>query len=195
MVAKLIYALVFIAAFVVTTATLMYLNSKYENIFKFDFSPASLHPAAASVQPEKGSAGAAGVNEKKEAEKGEQAKDSVQAQPPKEEMSKAQADSLKKLQLALDASKQKLAEKDKELKTAQVAEQARKDSAYTKWKKDIVKTYDKMDPRAVAKIIMKMNDNYARDILFTLKDKKRAQIIQIILDSDPEVASKLTKVP
>ncbi|MGE5497902.1 MAG: hypothetical protein ACM3Q2_07525, partial [Syntrophothermus sp.] len=71
----------------------------------------------------------------------------------------------------------------------------RKDSAYTKWKKDIVKTYDKMDPRAVAKIIMKMNDNYARDILFTLKDKKRAQIIQIILDSDPEVASKLTKVP
>lgn len=216
--AKIVYTLVYLIAFALTTLAMIFLNNKYQNIFKFDFSPAV---NAQQVPGEKGNNKSKGKSEAEEknedgkdlAQEGEGSKaDSAKVEGVKagdQKTSKgAQSDAKLQEQKAgsvnnTSANKEqapnsaalKAENRTKEESSFKAAEKTSQDSAYVKWKKAMVKTYEKMDPRSVAKILMNMNDNYARDILFALKDKKRAQIIETILNISPEAASRLTRTP
>ncbi|MEI7811707.1 MAG: hypothetical protein WCJ01_04690 [Ignavibacteria bacterium] len=195
MLAKLIYVLVFLLVFVLTTGGLVYLNNKYENIFKFNFAPTNqMQPHVKnqnqidtnSVKNNKQKDSTMNLNES-------EVKDSVLTKKPVTVLElEKQIDSLKNAHQALmDISNRKLAEKEKEIQSIKTVEKARSDSAYMKWKEQMVKIYETMDAKSAAKLIEKLADNLARDILFSLKNKKAAQIIK---ELNPETANRLTGI-
>ncbi|MDP4192270.1 MAG: hypothetical protein Q8858_11935 [Bacteroidota bacterium] len=186
----------------------MFLNNKYENIFKFNFAPASQNRSIL-LQTKK--------DDSKQSDNSQQPSDN-NGNENKNILSKgANADAANKDSKAAnnssavlnpnssasgkqspDNGKQSSAAKNNDSKNSNnnaAFEKKKMEPAYIKWKKDMVKTYDKMDPKSVAKILIKMNDNYARDILFSFKDKKRAEIIETILTLSPEAATRLTRTP
>ena len=64
------------------------------------------------------------------------------------------------------------------------------DSAYLSWKKQTAALYELMEPKKAAKIIQNFSDNIARDILYTMKKKKAAEILAQL---NPETANRITK--
>lgn len=206
--AKIIYTVVFLLAFALTTGAMMFLNNKYENIFKFNFAPASQNRSILSQTKKDNS---------KQSDNKQQPSDNKGNENQNILSNDANADAANKNTKAAnnssaglnpnssanskqspDNGKQSSAAKNNDSKNSSntaAFEKKKLEPAYIKWKKDMVKTYDKMDPKSVAKILIKMNDNYARDILFSFKDKKRAEIIETILTLSPEAATRLTRTP
>ncbi|MDP3682477.1 MAG: hypothetical protein Q8S01_00960, partial [Ignavibacteria bacterium] len=64
------------------------------------------------------------------------------------------------------------------------------DTAYLNWKKQTAALYELMEPKKAAKIIQNFSDNIARDILYTMKKKKAAEILAQL---NPETANRITK--
>lgn len=64
------------------------------------------------------------------------------------------------------------------------------DSTYLSWKKQTAALYELMEPKKAAKIIQNFSDNIARDILYTMKKKKAAEILAQL---NPETANRITK--
>jgi flagellar motility protein MotE (MotC chaperone) len=64
------------------------------------------------------------------------------------------------------------------------------DTVYTKWTKSTASMLEAMDPRRAAKIIQNYSDNIAKDILYTMKKKKAAQILA---ELNPELANRITR--
>ena len=66
----------------------------------------------------------------------------------------------------------------------------KRDSLYNDWIKSTVKLYESMDAQQVAKLLQNFSDNEARDILYTMKRKKAAQVMSYL---STEAALKLTR--
>ncbi|HEX2869562.1 MAG TPA: hypothetical protein VHO03_21135 [Ignavibacteriales bacterium] len=205
---KIVYVVIFLMAFVLTTGGVMLLNQKYENIFKLDFSPRKTALGNAFAQGETATGITANdsakalidttkLKEEWENKIKQQVLDSLSKAKDHEKTEaliaerNRQLDSLNKIKDQIAQYEVKLKSKTAELKSAAQNADAAKDSAYAKWKKEIVKTYEAMDSKMVAKIIQKLNDNLARDILFSIKKKKRAEIIS---QFSPETAVRLTRM-
>lgn len=199
--AKIIYTVVFLLAFALTTGAMMFLNNKYENIFKFNFAPASQNRSILS-QTKKDNSKQSDNKQQPSDNKGNENQNilskGANANAANNSSAVLNPNSSSNAKQAPDNGKQNSAAKNNDSKNSNSTaafEKKKLEPAYIKWKKDMVKTYDKMDPKSVAKILIKMNDNYARDILFSFKDKKRAEIIETILTLSPEAATRLTRTP
>jgi len=72
--------------------------------------------------------------------------------------------------------------------TQKVNTQIKKDSTYNSWMKNSIKLYESMDTKKAAKIIQGYSDNIAREILFSMKKKKAAEIIS---ELKPEAATRI----
>lgn len=179
----IIYSIIFLIAFGAVTAGLIFINTQFNNIFYFDFTP------MAEIQ-------------KKE----------LEARKISQQKAKATADSLKSIKPKLEAvsdttqitlsdtskvenlfteiNKQKSTDSvsAKTVKTevkanvvdknlAKISEMAKKDSIYQDWLKQTVKLYENMDTKKVAKIIQGYSDNIARDLILKMKKKKAAEIL------------------
>lgn len=197
-------------AFLMTTGALIILNQNYENIFKLDFSPARSRKATLPVSMTGNSPINMAGNEKLdikilEAQLKQKILDSLDGESKKTVQNTT---SQKEAQLPdntksgnkqaavqnNDKKSQGASEQKKEVKTAETPKddsRARQDSSYAKWKKEMVKIYESMDSKTAAKIIQKLNDNQARDILFSMKKKKAAQIIA---ELSPDTANRLTRI-
>jgi flagellar motility protein MotE (MotC chaperone) len=192
---KIVYIAAFILAFALITGAIIYLNSIYKNIFKFDFTPETPTQNVSAILPV--------VNE--------------QTAQPKDTstVNKTLADSLKQSPAVLQKDspivtlsdtnsmekvKDKIAEvkKNNEQNANSTLEQtneatqkfnnSKKDSLYQKWIKNTAQLYYSMDTRKAAKIIQGYSDNIARDILLTMKKKKAADILA---EFKPEVATRI----
>lgn len=187
---KIVYGLIFILLFAIVSAGMIYFNSKYKNIFAFDFSPR--------------------INE--EQFKNDLAKDDSL----KADTSKANSLKLDSTKIVTDSSKinnvnkNVVAETSSQLKNvSQIKEvniassdvpfrlptndktKAKKDSIYNEWVKQTVKLYESMDSKKAAKVIVNYSDNIARDILLKMKKKKAAEILA---ELKPEVVSRIISV-
>jgi flagellar motility protein MotE (MotC chaperone) len=211
--AKLVYGVVFGLAFVLVTVGIIFMNSKYNNIFKFDFrppQPVSTHVAAKPAASEKQNDDSLQVEQAEEftepvpdvketnVVENKEKKDSATAKP---KMTSSVYDSLKilKTRIAMlekqnKAAKSK-AKSDEELK----AQQRKMDSTRVasigskkleEWAKTTAKLYDSMDPKKAAKIIQSYSDNESREILFKMNKKKAAKVLS---ELDPETAHRITK--
>jgi len=168
---KLLYISFFLAAFLVTTAAIMYMNGKYNNIFKLDFQP----PADSLAKWNK-------FKKKKMA-------DSLKTlKIINDSTVKAQQDSIK---LAVN-KRPEVAEINKPIKkdTLNLTTKMFRDTTYIKWKKETLRTFDKMDAEKVAKILLNYSDNIARDVFYSMKKNKAAEVLSQLT---PEQASKLTR--
>lgn len=192
---KIVYIIVFSTAFLGVTGLLIFLNTQFNNIFKFDFSKPRT------------------VNERsiKLAEKDyTQVEDFI-----KNEFKQEVIDSLKKiyvttktdtvykvvlkdptLQESLADAKvnfSKMADdlknQKKKIETLETNLNAKQDSVYKDWIKSTVKLFEAMDSRKAAKIITEYSDNVARDIIYSMKKKKAAEILTQL---DPQTVIQLT---
>jgi len=85
--------------------------------------------------------------------------------------------------------------REKSLLQATNVEIEKKSESNEEYKKLIIETskfYESMESAKAAKIILKYSDNIAKDILYSMKKKKAAEILSEI---NPEIAKRITRVP
>jgi len=191
MIDKIAAAIVFIVSFVMVTALLAFLNLQYNNIFEFDFSPtqhnveiktkAQIDELKAELRPQiekhvfdslkvVGFDSAAIMNTNKKVEILE--------------------DSIVVLQKSVAQLKREAT--DLETKNTKFEEKEDTEAEYKSWVSKTSKLYESMDAQKAAKIILKYSDNIAKDILYSMKKKKAAEILAEI---NPETAKRITRVP
>ena len=186
---KFVYIGVFAMAFAAVTSAVFYMNMRYKNIFKFDFTPEMITADSLNTQQQPfGGAVNNGANAHITDSLSAALTDSLYADSTVPTAQVVDSLSLLKERIALlntelDAKEQELAS----MKSGIVAKQ---DSSYQDWKKQTVKLYETMDSRKAAKIIASYTDDVARDILYSLKKKKAAQILA---ELNVETATKLTR--
>lgn len=198
MASKALYITMFLLTFIIVSGGMIYCSTQYENIFQFNFAPASNHAAKSTK-----------VNEDslKQAAAQQMPKDS--ASVPSSQVPTVQTgqtvQTAQPVQLAKIAQPEKNKVpgepgksdfgknlKEKEMKVAGMTAQKEneKDSTYIKWKRSTSKFFEAMDAKKAAQIIRKYSDNTARDLLYSMKRKKAAEIIA---ELSPEYAAKLTR--
>jgi len=207
----IIYAASFVLAFLLTTGAIIFLNSYYVDIFKFNFTHVKVIPPKPAVQYS--SQDSTLLREMRIAMKemksdlldslGAVNKLNTSALIPNRVASDSLIiDSLNKYitKIVKDAKKEPLQPEKKKKETVEIIPPAkaitevkppeRQDSTYTSWKKQTAALYEMMEPKKAAKIIQNFSDNIARDILYSMKKKKAAEILTQL---NPETANRITR--
>jgi len=187
----IVYGVIFLLAFAMVTGALVFLNSKYKNIFAFDFSPETR-------QGKKENNKLAVADSLKADSKVVQdsvaiAKDSTaisQDSTKKVQNEKKNEFSESKLNTNKLAEKQEITDNPMLPKTNN-RNTAKKDSVYQAWLKETVKLYEAMDSKIVAKVILGYSDNIARDLILRMRKKKAAEVLS---EFKPEVVTRLINV-
>jgi flagellar motility protein MotE (MotC chaperone) len=191
MIDKIAAVIVFIVAFVMVTALIAFMNLQYNNIFDFDFTPtqhaieikteSQIEELSATLRPEIekhvfdslkviGFDSLAIINTNK---KVIQLEDSI---------------------AVLQKNISKLTRETSTLEATNAKNTKKSDSKkeYQTWIKTTSKLYESMESQKAAKIILKYSDNIAKDILYSMKKKKAAEILA---ELNPEIANRITRVP
>lgn len=179
----LLYIVVFALTFINVSAAIIYLNFKYNNIFKLDFRPKPEDNTQILETPE--------VVELKNQLK-QQILDSLAMEQARlDSIEHAESDEengVKKTNNPIEANDQYIAQTDNDYEKEEKRKAARE--AYESWKKKTAAMYENMEPGKAAKIIEKYSDNVARDILYTMNKKKAARVLAAL---NPEFANQITK--
>lgn len=181
--------------FLGVTGLLIFLNTQFTNVFKFDFSKPRIQNQRTIKLAKKDYS---------------QVEDFL-----KNEFKQEVIDSLKKiyvttktdtvykvvlkdptLQESLTDAKvnftkmaQDIKQKDEKINTLESTLTTKQDSVYQAWIKNTVKLFEAMDAKKAAKIITNYSDNVATDIIYKMKKKKAAEILTQL---DPQTVIKLT---
>jgi flagellar motility protein MotE (MotC chaperone) len=177
---KFVYITVFAMAFAAVTSAIFYMNMKYKNIFRMDFTPEMAAADSLTTPPLTGDLHAAAISDSLGVA------DSLHS----EYVSNETVDSLKLLREKIAELNAELTQKEEELATIKNIKIEARDSSYQDWKKQTVKLYESMDAKKAAKIIASYSDDVARDILYALKKKKAAEILAQL---NVETATRLTR--
>ncbi len=201
---KILNIVVFVAAFLIVTGGLIFFNSIYNNIFKFDFASVSNKDSlsvASTVSPNDPS-----VELKEQADKKAEPvggkdttnnmslnmpKDTVNASIPKAQanpqvipiQNKSQNFSINN-QTDLEQQNGMETVIDGNIKASEV------DTIYQKWIKQTAKLYESMDPKKAALIIRNYSESTARDIIYKMKKKQAADILS---ELDPITANRIAQ--
>lgn len=193
---KIVYGLIFTLLFAIVSAGMIYFNSKYKNIFAFDFSP---RINKEQLKKDLAKADTLKTNTLKT--------DSLKTNSLKVDSLKTEKDTLKtnelknneKIVASTEIKNKSIPQVTNTALTTEVPfrlpasdkTKAKKDSIYKEWVKQTVKIYESMDSKKAAKVIINYSDNIARDILLKMKKKKAAEILA---ELKPEVVSRIISV-
>ncbi len=196
---KMIYPIIFIAAFILVSGALIFLNSMYKNIFQFDFSPST------QILIAPGSSATSGLLKDStfDAAKNKALKDSSDVtsrlqtdstdteaeieditQPELNIVDNVQSTNQSTALTAYTDSRDTLAKREGPDGSAKV------DTVYVQWIKATAAMYESMDPKKAAKIIQNYPEKIARDIIYKMKKKKAAEVLA---ELDPVVANRITE--
>ncbi len=196
---KIIYGGIFGGAFLFVTVVIIFLNSIYNNIFHFDFSPSrSLLQQNMQTNQSGLVINTAALNQVKQ-----EFMDSLKTFRSfmkndsnyfGVKMDSTIYDSLKSLHVKLvniEKMNQKkidtLGNKKKTNDSLSAIANAKK---LEEWAKQTAKMYESMDAKKAAKIISSYSDNESREILFRMNKKKAAKILA---ELNPEIAKRITR--
>jgi len=183
---KIIYTILFLLAFIVTTAGIAYVNSQFNNVFQFDFSPPKTDTPADSLKQmvEGDSLGIAPLSGK--------LTENFQ-QNSGDEINQKLQDSISTLMMELEKFKKEKMNLEKQTvqKTKQTKSNKKKNDHYLNWIKKTANLYASMDSKKAAKIIQNYSDNIARDIIYAMKKKKAAEILA---EMNPETATRIMRL-
>lgn len=191
---KIIYTLIFIGAFILTTAVLVFLNTQFNNIFKFDFSAPEqtitqeprLTSTGQDQQVKTDSTNSLITKNVKNNDTKILEDDRL-----KDEMESNQKlqDSLSTLLKVIDEMKQQETKPVEQVVNNTIEEVSETEKAgYEDWVKKTSNLYASMDSKKAAKIIQNYSDNIARDILYSMNRKKAAEILA---EFKPEIATRI----
>ncbi len=175
----IIYGLILILAFVGVTTLMLYMNEKYVSIFQFDFTEKVTPLDSAAIKAD---------SLKQDSLKNFALKDSLAHDSTK-------VDSLHVGNLhdtTTAAGSETIVHNQPIVPNAAMEEESLKnDTTYQRWKKDTIKLYETMRSEQVAKVITKFSDTVARDLIYSMKKKKAAEVLALL---DPETVARLTRV-
>ncbi len=168
----------FVFAFLFVTGMLVYLNTLYNNIFQFDFSPRLDNQSLAAADSLA-------------------IKDTVTVNNSQSESDTTLVDKtgLNGFQNNFNQKDQSITENKTDEKSnsevnKNLVEKAKRDSAYSAWLKKTVKLVENLPPAQASKLLKNYSDNQARDIIYAMKQKKAAKIISFL---ESEYVHKLTR--
>lgn len=208
----IIYVAAFLLSFLLTSGAVIYLNSYYADIFNFNFTTLVKDKPQNSAEKISTLDGALlremkiAINEMKSDlldSLGSVSKPiAVASQSNRVASDSLTIDSLHKY-IAKIIKEEKKEPPQPVVKKKEVVESApliksitevkppeRQDSSYSSWKKQTAALYEMMEAKKAAKIIQNFSDNVARDILYTMKKKKAAEILA---ELNPETANRITR--
>jgi len=191
---KIINILIFVGAFILVTAGLIFLNSAYTNIFRLDFSVQENTIVKDSTKSDKNKKDnvippAADIF----------ISDTIKSSDTLTAQVNPLVDSVKTpviqktTQQIPETTKQISEVKEEKLpeeKLPEIKINKETDSTYIKWVKDTAKMFESMEPKKAAKIIANYSDDTARDIMYKMKKKKAAEILA---ELDPVAANRITR--
>lgn len=196
---RLIEIITFIAAFVIVTAAIIYLNSIYVNIFQLDFTPRS------SVVAEVDSLDNQSAEEETVTDISQESeidnKEEVEIIPEKkEEQIVSTIPEQKKTEIkpvvenkpvqipVIEETSVSLAQNN----LFEVPPQTNNpvDSIYIKWVKSTAGLFESMEAKKAALIIKNYREDVARDIIYKMKRKKAAEVLA---ELDPYEAKRITQ--
>lgn len=206
MTSKIIYIVLFIGAFILTTIIIAFLNSQFNNIFQFDFSPPTEVLSTDNTLSPADSLQLSTVENTVEDDLNIIIEDKLKTveNTGEETLNIFNEDELKdnliensRLRDSLDLLRSEL-EQIKE-DEAKIEEQRKKnndkansnENNYKAWLKQTSDLYATMDSKKAAKIIQNYSDNIARDLLYAMKKKKAADILA---ELNPEVATRIMRI-
>lgn len=206
MTSKIIYIVLFIGAFILTTIIIAFLNSQFNNIFQFDFSPPTEVLSTDNTLSPADSLQLSTVENTVEDDLNIINEDKLKTveNTGEETLNIFNEDELKdnliensRLRDSLDLLRSEL-EQIKE-DEAKLEEQRKKnndkansnENNYKAWLKQTSDLYATMDSKKAAKIIQNYSDNIARDLLYAMKKKKAADILA---ELNPEVATRIMRI-
>jgi flagellar motility protein MotE (MotC chaperone) len=192
-----LYTLTFIVAFLAVTGLLIIANERFQNIFKFDFSPVKVVASADTSAQIKFTENTV-VPDTIKSVKDTLAKppeDTSNIQKPKVESpaitakNKQVSDISNNTNQAVQTVQNLPEEKIKPLETDVMPKTP--DSTYNKWKKATVRIYEAMDARKVAQVLTSLSDSEARELIYSMKKKKAAEILSNL---NAESVKRLTRL-
>ncbi|MBK7632380.1 MAG: hypothetical protein IPJ23_17065 [Ignavibacteriales bacterium] len=199
----IIYGGTFLFAFVVVTGLLIYLNSSYENIFEFNFSPKSVVQLSDSTKTD--SLNIADNSNLISEPDTTEVKDSILFSSfggietnDTTKNDKVDSVNIKKMADKQDLNNGKEKINLKNSNQEQTVTQPQVDNPvtqnephgkeYTEWIQKITSIYSSMEPKKAAKIIQTYSDNVARDILYNMNKKTAAKVVS---EFNPETANRI----
>ncbi len=174
----IIYALIFILAFIGTTYVIYDMNNKYVNMFEFDFRETAVLEAAladslASLEADS-----------------LVALDSVVVSEETISINEDLATDLNSTKSKLSKVEVELTKKQKEIERLKSKLEIEHKAEHEKWLKSTVKLYEAMQASKAAEILSKIPDSEAREIIYTMKKKKAAEILSQL---STETVKRLTR--
>lgn len=175
----IIYALIFILAFAATTAGIYTLNNKFADIFAFDFREATEVQAlvadslAALDSLHIENSDSIFLAEDKEILKTEELKENLTLTKGK----------LSKVEEELNKKEKKIEQLSSQLEKEKTVERE-------EWLKSTVKLYEAMETAKAGDLLAKLPENEAREIIYSMKNKKAAEILSGL---DTETVKRLTR--
>lgn len=192
-----LYILTFIVAFLAVTGLLIIANERFQNIFKFDFSPVKAVASAdtsAQIKFTENKVLPDTINRGRDT-LSIIPKDTSNIQKPKVESPAIIAEN-KQISVNSNNTNQAVQtvqnmpeEKIKPLETDVTPKTP--DSTYNKWKKATVRIYEAMDARKVAQVLTSLSDSEARELIYSMKKKKAAEILSNL---NAESVKRLTRL-
>lgn len=199
----IIYSVVFLQAFLLVTGAILFLNSYFADMFHFNFMAAKDLPKkhvvkmtqldSAIVKDLKSTLLDSLKAINKQTNMLQYANKTVHDSLIIDSLSKFISEIVKDVKIKPTAEKKSAADGKKDSAVTASAEKVlaiKPDSSYLAWKKQTAALYELMEPKKAAKIIQNFSDNIARDILYTMKKKKAAEILAQL---NPETANRITK--
>ena len=173
----ILYALIFIIAFVATTIGIYTFNNKYANMFEFDFRDAAKAAKADSLAI-------------KEDTTLVDLSDSLIAANVHEEKAKELKKEFKETKVELDETSSELSKKEKELEFLKQQLEVKNNEEHDEWLKSTIKLYEAMETNKAGQLLKTIPENEAREIIYSMKKKKAAEILSNL---DTETVKRLTR--
>lgn len=172
----ILYSIIFLSAFVLTSYAIYSLNEKFANIFELDFRDAAQVAVADSI---------AALDEEDLVES-----DSTEVDNSIVELNKELEENFADAQQKLDNTQRELDKKEKEIEELRNKLQDTKNNQHEEWLSSTVKLYEAMETRKAGELLRTMPETEARELLYNMKKKKAADILSNL---DTETVKRLTR--
>lgn len=172
----IVYGIIFLLAFIGTTAGIYFMNNKFVNMFEFDFRNArevamadslALIATDSLVVSDTTFVAESHVDKNEELEK-----------------------HITETKAELNKTSEKLSKREKELERLRKQLEEKNAAEHEKWLKSTIKLYEAMDVNKAGQLLKSLPENEARELVYAMKQKKAAEILSNL---DTETVKRLTR--
>ncbi len=172
----IVYAVIFVSAFIATTYFIYTYNQKFVNMFEFDLRDASTVAMIDSIAIV--SQDTLTVN------------DSLKETSNKNVKVKEVEKNLTDAKIKLNKTSNMLSQKEKEIEILKEQLEVKKVKKHEEWLKSTIKLYEAMEATKAAQLLKALPENEARELIYSMKNKKAAEILSSL---DTETIKRLTR--